>query len=581
MQRAFADVESSLTNKRWKPLAEEIHRQGLAISQSLEIPEIVSRVIATQNVPIENVRSFMDPKIKTLMPDPKSFKDLEKAAKRIIDAINGKQKIAIFSDYDVDGAASGAILHNWLRELGLSCTIYIPDRIKEGFGPNIKAMENLSKNHDLIICLDCGTVAFEGINAAQPKDVIIVDHHLAEEKLPAAYAVVNPSRQDESEDFKYLCATGMLFILLVEANSQIKSDNKNAPDLFQFLDLVALATIADVAPMMGLNRAFVKQGLAIMAKRKNPGLRALCDVCKLNSPPSTYDLGFLLGPRINAGGRIGNSKLGIELLTAKTTVEAEGFANKLDELNIDRRKIEAKALQEAEDQIAERNSESGLLWVAKEGWHPGVVGIIASRLKEKYNKPTVVFSVENGECSGSARSIKGINIGFGISKLFSENLITKGGGHSMAAGLSLKEQQISKAMERLEKIILKNGTQDIPKPELTIAGPVMCRAIDEDLVVNIESAGPFGTSIPTPNLALLNQRILFSKRVGENHLRLTVSDETNSKVDVIAFKAFDTKIGKALEDHNGMKFHLVGQLKIDDWGGKRRVKFHLRDAAPA
>jgi len=581
MERAFADVESSLTGRRWKPLAEEIHRKGLAISQALEIPEIVSRVIAMQNVPIESVQSFMDAKIKTLMPNPKFFKDLEIAAKRLIAAINKNQNVAIFSDYDVDGAASAAILCKWLRKFKMDCTIYIPDRIKEGFGPNTEAMKHLSENHDLIICLDCGTVAFDAVKAAEPKDVIIIDHHIAEETLPAAYAIVNPSRQDEQGNFKYLCATGMLFILLVEANAQLRLNRKETPDLLQFLDLVALATIADVAPMTGLNRAFVKQGLAIMAKRKNHGLRALCDVCKLNSPPSTYDLGFLLGPRINAGGRVGNSKLGVELLISENIFEAEVIAKKLDDLNSDRRKIEIRNLQEAEEQLSERKFTSSLLWVAKEGWHPGVLGIIASRIKEKYNKPTVVMSIENGLCSGSARSIKGINIGIGISKLVNENLILKGGGHSMAAGLSLTENQIPKAMERLENIILKNGSQNLPQPYLSITGAVMCRAINEDLVENIERAGPFGTSVPNPNLALLNQKILFTKRVGENHLQLTVSDETNSKVDVIAFKAFDTEIGEALEYHNGMKFHLVGQLKIDDWGGRRRVKFHLRDAAPA
>ena len=581
MASAFANVESSLTGLRWINLSNEILRQGLAISQELQLPEIVSRTIAAQGIQTEHAQSFLDAKIKTLMPDPKTFKDVEKAAKRLINAIVEKQNIAIFSDYDVDGAASGALLHNWLRELGVSCTIYIPDRIKEGFGPNKTAMRSLSKTHDLIICLDSGTVAFESILAAKPSDVIVVDHHLAEENLPDAFAIVNPNRQDETGEFKYLCATGMAFILLVEANTQLKNNNVKTPNLLKFLDLVALATIADVAPLVGLNRAFVKQGLIVMASRKNPGLNSLCDVCKLTSPPSAYDLGFLLGPRINAGGRIGSSKLGIELLVAQTDFEAEVIANKLNELNIERREIEKKVLEEAYDQVSARDLNSPLLWAAKEGWHPGVVGIVASRIKEQNNRPVIVIGLENGLGSGSARSIKGIDIGSAVTKLTRENLIIKGGGHSMAAGLSLTSDQIPEAMERLTNLLIKNGADNIPPADLTITGPLMCRAATEELVLNFEKSGPFGAGAPTPNIALLNQKILFSKRAGENHLRLTVSDDSGGKIDVIAFKAFDTPIGEALENHNGFRFHLVGQLRIDEWGGRKRVKLNLQDAARA
>ena len=328
------------TNKeaktKWKREASNVYKErAKAKSKFIQVRQIQ-----------EEAKLFLDSKIKYLLPDPKSFKDVEKAAKRLISAINQGHKIAIFSDYDVDGAASGALLNNWLRDLGVPCTIYIPDRIREGFGPNITAMEKLSKTHDLIICLDCGTVAFESILAANPTDVIIVDHHLAEENLPEAFAIINPSRQDETGNFKYLCATAMVFILLVEANTQLKNDNVNAPNLLKFLDLVALATIADVAPLIGLNRAFVKQGLLVIANRTNPGLSALSDVCQLTSKPSAYDLGFLLGPRINAGGRIGNSKLGVELLIAQTEIEAELIASKLNKLNVDRREIEKKVLHE-------------------------------------------------------------------------------------------------------------------------------------------------------------------------------------------------------------------------------------------
>jgi single-stranded-DNA-specific exonuclease len=581
MGEAFSKVESSLTGRRWVGLPNETLRQGLAISQALQIPEIVSRTIAAQGVTVEEAKTFLDSKIKYLLPDPKSFKDVEKAAKRLISAINQGHKIAIFSDYDVDGAASGALLNNWLRDLGVPCTIYIPDRIREGFGPNITAMEKLSKTHDLIICLDCGTVAFESILAANPTDVIIVDHHLAEENLPEAFAIINPSRQDETGNFKYLCATAMVFILLVEANTQLKNDNVNAPNLLKFLDLVALATIADVAPLIGLNRAFVKQGLLVIANRTNPGLSALSDVCQLTSKPSTYDLGFLLGPRINAGGRIGNSKLGVELLIAQTEIEAELIASKLNKLNVDRREIEKKVLHEASTQVNTRDTSAPLIWAAKEGWHPGVVGIIASRLKEQNNRPAVVIGLEDGIGSGSARSIKGIDIGSAITRLSSENLIIKGGGHSMAAGLSLREDQIPTAMQRLTNLLIDNGANDISPKDLIITGTLMCSAVTQELVAEFDNAGPFGAGAPAPRLALLNQRILFAKRAGENHLRLTVSDDSAVKIDVIVFRAFETSIGEVLENHNGLRFHLAGRLQIDDWGGRKRVKMNLEDAAYA
>ena len=581
MGEAFSKVESSLTGRRWVGLPNETLRQGLAISQALQIPEIVSRTIAAQGVTVEEAKTFLDSKIKYLLPDPKSFKDVEKAAKRLISAINQGHKIAIFSDYDVDGAASGALLNNWLRDLGVPCTIYIPDRIREGFGPNITAMEKLSKTHDLIICLDCGTVAFESILAANPTDVIIVDHHLAEENLPEAFAIINPSRQDETGNFKYLCATAMVFILLVEANTQLKNDNVNAPNLLKFLDLVALATIADVAPLIGLNRAFVKQGLLVIANRTNPGLSALSDVCQLTSKPSAYDLGFLLGPRINAGGRIGNSKLGVELLIAQTEIEAELIASKLNKLNVDRREIEKKVLHEASTQVNTRDTSAPLIWAAKEGWHPGVVGIIASRLKEQNNRPAVVIGLEDGIGSGSARSIKGIDIGSAITRLSSENLIIKGGGHSMAAGLSLSEDQIPTAMQRLTNLLIDNGANDISPKDLIITGTLMCSAVTQELIAEFDNAGPFGAGAPAPRLALLNQRILFAKRAGENHLRLTVSDDSAVKIDVIVFRAFESSIGEVLENHNGLRFHLAGRLQIDDWGGRKRVKMNLEDAAYA
>ncbi|HSG56999.1 MAG TPA: DHH family phosphoesterase, partial [Paracoccaceae bacterium] len=342
-----------------------------------------------------------------------------------------RERIAVFADYDVDGGSSAALLVLWLRQMGLAATLYVPDRIDEGYGPNEPAMAALARDHDLILCVDCGTLSHGPIAAARGADVVVLDHHLGAETLPPALAVVNPNRQDESGDLAHLCAAAVVFLMLVEANRQLRDSGREGPDLISLLDLVALATVADVAPLVGVNRALVRQGLRVMARRERPGLVALADVARMDGPPSTYHLGFLLGPRVNAGGRIGQADLGARLLACDNPVEAKAMAARLDSLNTERRDIEAAVRAEAMAQAEARGLDAPLVWAAGEGWHPGVVGIVAARLKEATGRPAVVIGLDGNEGKGSGRSVAGVDLGAAIQRIAAEGLLIKGGGHKM------------------------------------------------------------------------------------------------------------------------------------------------------
>ena len=503
---------------------------------------------------------------------------MEKAASRVNIAVNNHERIAIFADYDVDGATSGALLHDWLTQLGNIPTLYVPDRIEEGYGPNIEAMETLANVHDLIICVDCGTLSHETINKITNTDIIILDHHLGGETLPNAYAVVNPNRQDEKGDLYYLCAAGVVFLTLVAANSIRRNNNKSTPDLLNMLDLVALGTVADVAPLVGFNRALVRQGLKVMAKRARIGITALSDIAKMNNAPSPYHLGYLLGPRINAGGRVGKADLGIRLLTCKNYDEANSIADKLNQLNDERRSIEATVQIQALEQVEKMDSNSALAWAAGEGWHPGVVGIVASRIKEITNKPTVVIGLDEHEGKGSGRSISGIDLGSSIATLQRENLIIRGGGHKMAAGLSLEREKLEIAMSRLNELLANQGSKSFQTRELQLDGALSLPAITIELLEQLETAGPFGAGAPGPRFALPFMRITFAKRAGESHLRLRLVDDSGASIDAIAFGAFKSDLGKTLENHKGQIFHVAGRLEIDTWNGRMRPKLNLEDA---
>ncbi|GAA6179803.1 single-stranded-DNA-specific exonuclease RecJ [Shimia sp. NS0008-38b] len=578
----FLGVSESLTGRRWVGPDVETTRTAERLAQDTALPPALCAVLARRGVSANEAASFLEPKLVDLLPDPRDLKDMQVAAARFLAAVSARQKIAVFADYDVDGGTSAALLITWLRNMGLNATLYVPDRIDEGYGPNDEAMAALAKEHDLIVCVDCGTLSHAPIAAAKGADVVVLDHHLGGETLPDCVAVVNPNRQDESGDLAHLCAASVVFLMLVEANRQMReADGTRGPDLMAMLDLVALGTVADVAPLIGVNRALVRQGLKVMARRERPGVVALSDVSRMDSAPNSYHLGFLLGPRVNAGGRIGQADLGARLLSTDNPQEAQAMAARLDELNTERRDIEASVRAAAMAQAEERGLDAPLVWAAGEGWHPGVVGIVASRLKEATNRPAIVIGLDGEEGKGSGRSVSGVDLGASIQKLAAEGLLVKGGGHKMAAGLTVARDQLEPAMARLSALMEKQGAGASGPADLKVDALLMPTAASVDLITDIEKAGPFGASAPAPRFVFPDAEIRFTKRVGDSHLKLTFGDGFGARIDAISFGAYDTALGPALESHGGARFHLAGRLEINTWGGRQSVQLRLEDAARA
>ncbi|MGL4239429.1 single-stranded-DNA-specific exonuclease RecJ [Tabrizicola sp.] len=576
----FLNVETSLTGRRWVGPDPAQDRLAEGMAQQTRLPLPLCRILAARGIPPEDAPAFLAPSLRDLLPDPLTLKDMAPAADRLLRAVAARERIAVFADYDVDGGASAALLLTWLRSFGLQATLYIPDRIDEGYGPNVPAMTQLAAAHDLILCVDCGTLSHDPIAAAKAADVVILDHHLALETLPAALAIVNPNRQDEDGTLAHLCAAGVVFLLLVEANRRLKAAGEQVPDLMALLDLVALATVADVAPLIGVNRAFVRQGLKIMARRDRPGLRALADVARMDQAPTPYALGFLLGPRVNAGGRIGQADLGARLLATDNAMEAAQLAARLDQLNSERREITERVREEAMAQAEARGLDGPLVWAAAEGWHPGVVGIVAARLKEAANRPSVVIGFEGDDGKGSARSIPGVDLGAAIQRVAAEGLIVKGGGHKMAAGLTLTRAQLEPAMARLAELLARQGAASSGPQDLRIDGLLATSAATVALIEEIENAGPFGAAAPAPRFAFANVAVT-ARRIGESHLKLSISDGAGPALDAIAFGAFDGPLGPALENPGHRRFHLAGKLELNHWNGRTRVQLRLDDAAPA
>ena len=578
---AFLGISHSLTGRAWVGPAPDVTRLAEAMAQQTALPAPLCQTLARLGVTAEGAPAYLKPQLRDLLPDPRRLKDMEAAAARFLKAVHGGEKIAIFADYDVDGGTSAALLIDWLRQMGQSATLYVPDRIDEGYGPNEPAMAELAAVHDLIICVDCGTLSHAPVAAAKGADVIILDHHLGGETLPDALAVVNPNRQDETGDLAHLCAAGVVFLMLVEAGRQLREGGRKGPDLIAMLDLVALATVADVAPLVGVNRAFVQQGLRVMAGRHRPGLQALSDVARLDTAPAAYHLGFVLGPRVNAGGRIGKADLGARLLASADLNEARAMAERLDQLNTERRDVEAAVRAAAMDQAETRGLDAPLVWAAGEGWHPGVVGIVASRLKEATNRPAIVIGLDGNEGKGSGRSVSGVDLGASIQRLAAEGLLIKGGGHKMAAGLTVARDQLEPAMARLSELLARQGAGDAGPSDLRLDGLLMPGAATVELVEQIECAGPFGAGAPGPRYVFPDMAISFAKRVGDSHLKLRFGDGIGAQMDAIAFGAFDGPLGPAVENHGGARFHLAGRLDINTWGGRQNVQLRLEDAARA
>ncbi|CAA9438041.1 MAG: Single-stranded-DNA-specific exonuclease RecJ [uncultured Rubellimicrobium sp.] len=575
---AFLDVSESLTGRRWIGPSLEEDRLAEAMARDARLDRAVALTLVRRGIAIDQAAGFLEPRLRDLLPDPLTLRDMGDAADRLLQAVERRERVAVFADYDVDGGASAALLLVWLRRMGLGATLYVPDRIEEGYGPNEPAMEKLAAGHDLIVCVDCGTLSHGPIAAAAGCDVVVLDHHMGGETLPPCVAVVNPNRQDESGDLGHLCAAGVVFLLLVEANRRLKALGGAGPDLMAMLDLVALATVADVAPLLGVNRALVRQGLAVMARRERPGIAALADVAGLNSAPTCHHLGYVLGPRVNAGGRVGQADLGARLLATDDPVEAQALAERLDRHNGERREIEA-GVQAAALAQAESRGDGPLAWAAGEGWHPGVVGIVAARLKEATQRPAVVIALDGGIGKGSARSIAGVDIGAAIHRVAAEGLLLRGGGHRMAAGLTVERDKLDAAMERLSELLAKQGAGAGGPRDLSLDGLLMPKAAQADLVELIDRAGPFGAGSPSPRFAFPDLVVTLARTVGSGHLKLAFTDGLGGRLDAIAFGAAEGPLRRL--QPGGGRFHVAGRLEVNTWQGRRTAQLLLDDAAPA
>src|SRR5262245_38332539 len=556
---AYLGVHASVRGFTWRDrLDAAAAKTAVAISQRHALPEMLGRVLASRGVGIDQVTTALDPTVRALMPDPSTVRDMDKAAVRLAQAIAHGGPIAVFGDYDVDGACSAALVQRFLAAHGRTARIYIPDRMTEGYGPNREAIEALVKEGArLIVTVDCGTTGVEPLAAAGPlgADVVVVDHHQAGERLPDVAAVVNPNRQDDLSGLGNLCAAGVTFMLLVATARELRQQGAYGPaspppDLLGLLDLVGLATVCDVVPLEGLNRAYVTKGLQAMRQRANTGLRALADAAGLAVPPTPYHLGFVLGPRINAGGRIGDAALGARLLATDDEMEAARIAVLLDKLNRERKAIEARMLEEAVakgEQLVEADAEIPLLLIAGEGWHKGVVGLVASRLVERFRRPACVIAwEETGIGTGSLRSIDGVDIGAAVRAAVEAGHLLKGGGHAMAAGLTMERGCLPALEAFLRGHLAMAATSARAAASLAIDGALTPAAVTDEFLALLERAGPYGQGNPQPRFAFPAHRVKFAKVVGGAHVRCVLEAGDGSRLDAVAFRAADQPLGEAL-----------------------------------
>ncbi|OAN51390.1 single-stranded-DNA-specific exonuclease RecJ [Magnetospirillum moscoviense] len=584
---AFLGVERSLTGRRWQESGGD-SRLALTFSQRLGLPEVVGRVLAARGVGLADAENFLAPTLRALLPDPFHLKDMDKAARRIARAVQGGEAIGIFGDYDVDGATSSALLARFLRAAGATVQVHIPDRIAEGYGPNLPALLCLKDaGVGVVVTVDCGTTAYEPLKGAAEAglDVVVVDHHEAEPDLPAAFAVVNPNRVDEDSPHGHLAAVGVTFLLVVAVNRVLKDSGwyqgRAMPDPLQWLDVVALGTVCDVVPLKGVNRALVTQGLKVMAKRANVGLTALSDIAGIRERPDAYHLGYVLGPRVNAGGRVGEAPLGHTLLACDAPLEAAEMARRLDGYNRERQEIEAAVLLEAIEQVEGRPDDGlPLLVAAGENWHPGVIGIVAGRLKERYARPACVIALEGGEGKGSGRSVAGLDLGAAIIAARQAGILKAGGGHAMAAGFTVARERLDDFKTFLAERLQAQLTGELV-PVLELDGALDCAGCTVDLIETLKQIGPFGAGNAEPRFAVSAARIVKADVVGQGHVRLILVGQGGQRLKAIAFRAADSDMGLALLRSAGQTFHLAGTLRADSWQGTTSVQLVVDDAAPA
>lgn len=587
---AFLGVERSVTGKLWHA-READERIVTALCQKLEIPELVARVIAARGVALEDAETFLNPTLKALMPDPGHLIDMAPAVDRIVAAINAGETIGIFGDYDVDGATSAALLVRFFSALGRPVPVYIPDRQQEGYGPNLPALMRLKEEGaSVIITVDCGTTAYEPLEAAVAAglDVIVIDHHVAEARLPNGCLVINPNRMDEQSPCGHLAAVGVTFLVIVAVNRALRDaywygEGHGEPDLRHWLDLVALGTVCDVVPLRGLNRALVTQGLKIMAGRQNAGINALADVAGIDRAPDAYHAGYVLGPRVNAGGRVGDSGLGVKLLTTEDTGVARTIAEQLDLLNRERQAIEQAVLEAAMEQAENRPDPlSPVIVVSGEGWHPGVIGIVAGRLRERFDRPSCVVALENGIGKGSGRSVTGVDLGPAVISAHQAGYLVNGGGHAMAAGFTVAQENLPAFTAHLEDHIKRQLGNAPLQSRLGFDGVLQPGAATNHVIGALDRVGPYGAGNARPRFAVPQARVVDASIVGKGHVRciLTGADGTG-RLKGIAFRAADGPLGRALLQSRGQPLHVAGQLRGDEWQGKVTPQLFIDDAALA
>jgi len=592
LDRHFLGVERSLTGRAWRErLDERGSARALAIAQRYGVDELLARIIAGRDVDVDQVDNFLDPTIKRLMPDPYTLTDMEAAATRIADGITRGESIAIFGDYDVDSATASALLSRYLRHCGLDPIIHIPDRIFEGYGPNVDAIRSFAERGvKLLVSVDCGVTSPEPLAEAKRRGVetVVIDHHQGDEKLPEAVAIVDPNRPDDLSGLGHLAAVGLVFLTLVAVARELRrrnfwSDLRPEPDLLSLLHLVALGTVADVVPLHGLNRAFVAKGLIALRRREHPGTTALMDVASLSGPPEPWHLGFLLGPRINAGGRIGRADLGVRLLLEEDPGEAARIASELDRLNRERQQIEQATVAQAEAEALAAlglEEKGAVIVTAAQSWHPGVVGLVAARLKERFGRPAFAIALEPGASgTGSGRSIIGVDLGRAVRRAVQEGLLLKGGGHAMAAGVTLKKDLLVKFRAFMEETLAGSVEAARRDSALLFDGAVSAGAFNFSLADLVSRAGPFGAGNPEPLLALPAHTLAHADPVGDGHIRARFRSGDGKFVNAIAFRAMGQPLGRTLLENRGQALHAAGHIAMDRWQGEERVQLRLVDVA--
>ena len=574
----------SVTGKSWF-LKKYDHEKLIYLKTNFLLDEITAKLLVLRDIKKENIETFLNPSIKNFLPNPNVLLDMEKSTARTINAIINKEKIGVFGDYDVDGATSTALLGQYFDQLKLDYEIYIPDRRKEGYGPTVESFKELiSKGVKIIFTVDCGTLSFEAIDFARDKniDVIVLDHHQSEVKLPKAYSIINPNRLDDKSNLNYLSAAGVSFMFLVSLNRHLrlvewfKKNLIREPNLINYLDLVSLGTVCDVVPLIELNRAIVKQGLKVLKTKKNLGLKTLIDMCKIESNPSTYHLGYVLGPRINAGGRVGKSSHGANLLLKTNTKEVFKIATELDQYNKERQILEkdliSKVLIKSEEKL-----KDPILILEGKNWHEGIIGIVASRLKEKFNKPTIIISIKDGIGKGSARSIIGFDIGSTIIAAMHEKILIKGGGHKMAGGFSINISNIEKFKQYLfRKFKNINEVLSIKKP-LSLDSIIAPSAVNLEFYNKVNILSPFGSGNPEPKFVVENLQPINSKIIAEKHIKSVLIGPEGTSIKTIAFNALDNELGAYLLKKKNNKFNIAGKLSLNEWRGEKNVEFIIDD----